>query len=333
MDAQVFPIVDVGETAIVAGEPDERVPRNAEVSKSLPQGTNGTVHGRQFAELQGRTLVGAVQVGGHILLGRLENTVGCRVPDQREHRPTLLRLPGDEFEGFVNDHLGTVALELFRDAISAQHRIQVELRGNAQPIVEAELTGIARVAGRYLVIRVSAPVQMPLAKMRGGVTGLPECRGQHHFLRVDRIANLEHAGPIVGSACQDCGARWRAHGCGCVKSIHPQTICRHVVEIRRPEERMTVVAGLRPTVVVRHHQYHVGFVGHQRRGQHDPGKNDERCASSFHNRCSPSVPIVAPSAVPLASQTDIRRGRLIRRRRRPHRPAERGHHLTARRAP
>ncbi len=68
--------------------------------------------------------------------------------------------------------------------------------------------GTERVAFRDQVIGVSAPVQMPLAEVGGGVTGLPEGRGQHHFLLVDRITHHENTGPIIGSARHYGGAGW-----------------------------------------------------------------------------------------------------------------------------
>ena len=35
------------------------------------------------------------------------------------------RVPGNELQGLVNDHLGTVTFELFRHSVSAQYRVQV----------------------------------------------------------------------------------------------------------------------------------------------------------------------------------------------------------------
>ena len=60
-----------------------------------------------------------------------------------------------------------------------------------------------------------------------------------------------------------------------MESIHPQTVLRHIVEVRRLRDGMTVIARLRPSLIVGHHQYHVGLVGHKRHERRHSNKKDE----------------------------------------------------------
>ena len=56
VDSQVLPIIDIGESAIVAGEPDEGVVRDSEVLKSCRRVSMERSKADQFAELQGPIL-------------------------------------------------------------------------------------------------------------------------------------------------------------------------------------------------------------------------------------------------------------------------------------
>ena len=62
----------------------------------------------------------------------------------------------------------------------------------------------------------------------------------------------------MGTAGQDARPRRRADRAGGIKAIKPKAVGGHVIEVRRLEDRMLVVAGLAPSLVISHYEDDVG---------------------------------------------------------------------------
>ena len=131
-------VVDVGQAAVVAGEPDQGVVGDAEFAQALAEGADGAVHGHDFGVVRPR---GVVQRGEGRLVFRQggERPVRRGVPDHREHGLPAFPLLRDVAERFRDQDFRRVALELLRHSVLTEDGVQVELVRVAQPVVEAQL--------------------------------------------------------------------------------------------------------------------------------------------------------------------------------------------------
>ena len=65
-------------------------------------------------------------------------------------------------------------------------------------------------------------------------------------------------GPVVRSSREYTGAGWRTYRRSGIKPVEAQAAGRHGIEIRRLEDRVIVIAGQPPALVVGHDQDDVG---------------------------------------------------------------------------
>ena len=80
----------------------------------------------------------------------------------------------EEFEGFGDDDFGRVPFELFKFSAAAEERVAVEEIRGGEPLVETEFTGVMIVGGEDGGAGAAETVEVPFAKMRGGVAGVAE---------------------------------------------------------------------------------------------------------------------------------------------------------------
>ena len=248
-----------GQAAVVAAEPDERIVGYTQISQTPTQVADRPVHGDDLAMVD---TGGFRQVGErlHVLVLGLEWPVRRRVPDHDEGGFVLFVRPLDELQGFVDQNFRRLPVDALRCAVATQQRIEVELIGGAEPVIEPEFTGVVRIGQWHRIVGVgrSHGVEMPFAEMGGGVSGIAKGDGQCFLLLVDGAANGEHSRAVVGPAGQHRRTSGGALGSPRIEAVHAQPILGHGIQIGRLKDRVVVIAGLCPTHVVGHDQNHVG---------------------------------------------------------------------------
>ena len=154
----------------------------------------------------------------------------------------------DEADGFVDDDLGAFALDDFgRAAVAGERRIQLEEVVVRDPLVKSHRAGID---GRCGLDRAD----MPLAEVTAAIAGLSQDVRDRDLLRPERPAGGEGAIAVRMASGEEAAARRRATRMRGVEAIEPQAGGGDLIEHRRLDVRMAVVAGLLPAVIVAHEQ-------------------------------------------------------------------------------
>ena len=194
-------------------------------------------------------------------------------PDDGEERLAGLPRALDDGDRLADDDLGAFALEDFRRAaVARERRIQLEEVVVRQPLVESHRAGVGR-RGRL------HRADVPLAEMPAVVAGLGEQVGDGDLLRPQRPTRREGAHAVRVASGQEAAAGRRATRMRGVEALEPQAGGGHLVEHRRLEMRMAVVAGLLPAVVVAHQEDDVGALRMGGKGKEKRGEERD-----FHRR-------------------------------------------------
>ena len=100
--------------------------------------------------------------------------------------------------------------------------------------------------------------EMPLAEVAAGVTRAGQDLRDGDFLRPDRPARVERSAPIRMTAGHHARPGWRAERRAGIEAVETESFGGHFVQDRRLHDRMPVVAGFMPSVVVTHQKHDVG---------------------------------------------------------------------------
>ena len=190
--------IKTGQTPIVTREPHKGVFVDLQFAKAGAQRADAAVHGDQFTIMLLR--LGA-ELGERLFVGIIgyPRIVWGAVPDDREERFLRRNLDLDELQRLVDDDFRGVAAVLLNFTLTTHDRVAIEKIRHRQPFIETKST---RVMGVLLEDRgagASQSVQVPFAKMRGGVTGVFHRLAKRLLLLPQCVAMVEHAGAVVGA--------------------------------------------------------------------------------------------------------------------------------------
>ena len=115
-------------------------------------------------------------------------------------------------------------------ALAAHEGIEVEEVGDGEPLVEPEDARVMGVGGKNGSAGPTEAIDVPFAKVAGGVAGFFKSGGEGLFLTAESVTVVEDGGAVVGSSGENAGARGGAVGSG-VKVVEAETVCRHGVEV------------------------------------------------------------------------------------------------------
>ena len=176
------------------------------------------------------------------------------IPDDNKKRFAGVLIGSKELKSFADNDFRGIAAMLFYRSLPTHQRIIIKEVADAKPSVKTKGAGIVRVFFENGNSRPAQAVQMPFAKMRGGVAVVPKGLGGGFFLETQRIAVVKNAGAVVASAGENGGPSGRTIGSAGVKVSEPQAIGRHSVKVRGFEMRMVLIADLSPALVIRHNE-------------------------------------------------------------------------------
>ncbi len=117
---------------------------------------------------------------------------------------------------------------------------------------------------------------MPLAEMACGVAGFAQQMRDGDLLRAHGPVGGERAVAIRMAPRQHTAAGGRARRVRRVKTIQPQSVGGHLVEDRRLQMRVSVIARLLPAMVVAHQQDDVRALRRLRRSQQEKRSRETR---------------------------------------------------------
>ena len=169
-------------------------------------------------------------------------------PNHGEERSIFLG--ADKLERFGHGDFGGISFKILKLTVAAHDRMQVEKVGDRNPRIKSEDTRMQRILLKDRCSRTTKAVEVPFTKVASGVTRIPHRLRDGLFLSAQRITVSLHARAIVTSACQQGGPGGRAIRGTRVESIKPNTRRRHLIQMRRLQQRMTVIASLAPALVI-----------------------------------------------------------------------------------
>jgi hypothetical protein len=165
-----------------------------------------------------------------------------------EERPVFPARFPRERDGFVDDQFRAFTRhDHRRRTVAAERWVHLEEIVVRQVLVETHAPGIE---GRFLLHRAD----MPLAEMRRAVARPLENMTDRDFLRPRRPVRRKRPGTIRVPTGEHARARRRAHRRRRVETIQPQRRARHLIEHRRLDVRVAVVAGFTPPLIIGHQQ-------------------------------------------------------------------------------
>ncbi len=272
---------------VIAAIPQNRILPQPHFPQLLPQPPERPVHRRDFP-VKIRLPLRLIRVKRPILLQRLERRMRRPKPNHRQKRLLLLRAFPNKLQRQIDRDFRTVPLERNRLSLIAQNRIQIEKIRRRNPLVESLPARIHRTP------RLHRP-QMPFPKMPRPIPRFPQPLRQRCLLRPHRMSPRKRTRPIRRPPRQNARPRRRANRSRRVKPVKPDSLRRHRVEIRRPQNRMPVICHISPTLIVRHHQNNIRPLPENRRAanrapsQTRQNRNPKK-ASQEHNE----QPVILP---------------------------------------
>ena len=108
--------------------------------------------------------------------------------------------------------------------------------------------------------RPAQPVEMPLSEMASGVARMFHRLRQRLLLMTQRATVRIDARAVVRPAGQHASAGRRADRPTRVEAVESQSVGGHGVEVGGLQQRVVVVTGLAPALVIRHHEDDVRFL-------------------------------------------------------------------------
>ena len=188
-----------------------------------------------------------------------------REPGDREKRLVAVFVFAQERNRFVNCDVGSLALDLFHLAVAAEVRVVIEEIQADTPLVEA---AAARADWTLCLCRPD----VPLAEHAGDVTGRFQFLGNRRLLRTHVAAVVCDLDAKRMPPGQHTAPRRRANRRGGIESIKDKARAGHGIEVWRLNDRMPVVAGVAPTLIVRHDEHDVRSGGRTDHGGCEKGE-------------------------------------------------------------
>ena len=207
-------------------------------------------------------------IGVHffVFIDRDVRAVGVAEPYHRKERFVALGRLADPVQRQVGRDVRAFAVGLDHLPVVAEERaVLVKIR-TRKPVVEPAVARAGRAVGAHRA-------DVPLAKMRRRVAGFFERLGDGDLLRPQRVAPREAAEAVRVAPGHHAAACRRTDGRRRVEPIEPQAGSRHLIHHRRLEDRMSVVAGVTPALIVGHAENEVRPLG-QRLGQGNHREHD-----------------------------------------------------------
>ena len=168
-------------------------------------------------------------------------------------------------------------MNIFEFSVPTHDGVEVEEIGDGIPMVEAKDSGVMGVVFENRSAGTAVTIEVPFSKVTGGVSCLFEGCREGFFLPSQGVSVVEDGGAIVAPAGENRGAGGRAIWRG-VESVEAEAIFGHRVEVGSLENRVTVVAGFAPTLIVSHDEDDVGAFG----GMQNRGGAEEKNEKGFH---------------------------------------------------
>src|SRR5574340_1453352 len=133
---------------------------------------------------------------------------------------------------------------------------------------------------------------MPLPEMPAGVSRLLEEPRQRDLFGPDGEVRRERAVAVGMPPRHDAAARGGAHRSGGVEAVEAQAARGHIVEYRRANVRMAVIAGFVPAVIVAHAQNDVGPLGGTVRRERGALREEAAPGQGRHNASVTDAPAI-----------------------------------------